>query len=230
MERFLRGLAKAGAFRAASATLAGMKRFDSTRDASALRELMGTGSQDYFDSWLRFGDLASDWAERTDLFSAPRPAAAIDVLFLDAVHVLRAGFIPQSARAVDIGAGVGAPAIPLALALPQTRWKLVEPRRRRVVFLRTAVGALGLRDRVVVEEGRLEKGKGGLGDFDVAVSRATFALDEWVTLGADLAPTVIGFVGKHGIPEDAGLPEASSKVHYETLDRSASRAALCYRP
>ena len=203
-----------------------MKRFDPTRDEAALRGLLGEDAEFCLEGWLRFGDIASTWAARTDLFSAPRPAAAIDVLFLDALNVWRAGMIHEGSHVVDIGAGVGAPALPLALAMPTTRWTLVEPRRRRVVFLRTAVGALGLRDRVTVHEGRLVPGSTELGRFDVAISRATFALGEWIRLGRDLAPVTLGFVGENGVPEGAEIPEPVAEAHYTTLDRKVARGAL----
>ncbi len=47
--------------------------------------------------------------------------------------------IPHGAEVVDIGSGAGFPGIPLAIARPDLRVTLVEPRRKRLEFLREAV-------------------------------------------------------------------------------------------
>jgi 16S rRNA (guanine527-N7)-methyltransferase len=46
--------------------------------------------------------------------------------------------------AVDIGSGAGLPGIPLAIAAPGRRWRLVEPRAGRAGFLEEVVRSLGL--------------------------------------------------------------------------------------
>ncbi|MEZ4288237.1 MAG: RsmG family class I SAM-dependent methyltransferase [Polyangiales bacterium] len=86
---------------------------------------------------------------------------------------------------VDIGAGVGAPTLPWLLDLPATHARLVEPRRKRVAFLRQAIGVLNLSDRVDILEARLEeKAPKRVGEFEVALSRAPFAPQKWLELGS----------------------------------------------
>jgi 16S rRNA (guanine527-N7)-methyltransferase len=51
---------------------------------------------------------------------------------------------PSDDRALDIGSGAGLPGIPLGIALPRTRFLLIEPKRRRAAFLELATEALGL--------------------------------------------------------------------------------------
>lgn len=53
---------------------------------------------------------------------------------------------------IDVGSGNGFPGIALALALPSSRWQLVERVARKAAFLRHAAGRLGLADRVSVIE------------------------------------------------------------------------------
>jgi 16S rRNA (guanine(527)-N(7))-methyltransferase RsmG len=48
------------------------------------------------------------------------------------------------ASAFDVGSGAGLPGIPLAIALPTTRFALIEPKSRRAAFLEMAVDALEL--------------------------------------------------------------------------------------
>jgi 16S rRNA (guanine527-N7)-methyltransferase len=59
--------------------------------------------------------------------------------------------------AVDLGSGAGVPALPLALAWPETAWLLVEANGRRARFLTQAVRRLGLSDRVRVRAERAEQ-------------------------------------------------------------------------
>ena len=58
--------------------------------------------------------------------------------------------------AVDLGSGAGLPGLPLALALPDWRWILVESSSRRAGFLREAIASLGMADRIEVVEQRAE--------------------------------------------------------------------------
>jgi len=51
---------------------------------------------------------------------------------------------------VDLGSGVGLPALVLADAFPETRWTLIERRQGRADLLRRAVHRLGWNDRIDV--------------------------------------------------------------------------------
>jgi len=56
----------------------------------------------------------------------------------------------------DLGSGGGLPALPCALALPGTRWVLIESQLRRADHLVSAVRRLSLTDRVEVVHARAE--------------------------------------------------------------------------
>lgn len=84
---------------------------------------------------------------------------------------------------VDVGTGGGLPAIPLAILRPDVQIQLVEPRAKRVAFLRTAVRELNL-PLVNVWCGRVEDLPVSTDLPDAAMSRATFSPDEWVPIGA----------------------------------------------
>ena len=51
----------------------------------------------------------------------------------------------------DVGSGAGLPGLPLAIALPHTQVRLVEPRRRRAALLELAATELGLANVQVVQ-------------------------------------------------------------------------------
>src|SRR5260370_26617090 len=77
-------------------------------------------------------------------------------------------------QVIDIGSGGGLPAIPLALAMPQVQFTLLEANTRKCAFLERVAATLNLRN-VAVAAGRAE----ALGHrparrehFDWAISRA----------------------------------------------------------
>ena len=53
-------------------------------------------------------------------------------------------FRPDDRVAYDLGSGAGLPGIVLACALPDRRFRLIEPRRKAVAFLELAIERLGL--------------------------------------------------------------------------------------
>lgn len=93
-----------------------------------------------------------------------------------------AHFVPRDAAVVDIGSGGGLPAIPLSVLRPDLQVTLLEPRAKRVAFLRTAVRELGLR-RVSPWLGRVEHWSAPAPSPSVAMSRATFPPSEWLPIG-----------------------------------------------
>jgi 16S rRNA (guanine527-N7)-methyltransferase len=60
-------------------------------------------------------------------------------------------------RILDLGSGGGFPGLPIAAALPGAAVTLLEPIRKKVAFLRTAIDATGLAGRVAVVAGRAEE-------------------------------------------------------------------------
>lgn len=89
------------------------------------------------------------------------------------------------AMVVDLGSGAGIPGIPVAIARPDARLWLIEPRRARVAFLESVVDDLGLRNVHVLarraEECTLQ--------VDVCVARAFASLRHtWEMAEPLLAP------------------------------------------
>jgi 16S rRNA (guanine527-N7)-methyltransferase len=78
-------------------------------------------------------------------------------------------------RALDLGSGGGIPGLPLALIRPEMHWVLLDGSETRATFLREAVGALGLGERVEVVAARAEVAahQDGLrGTFGLVVARS----------------------------------------------------------
>lgn len=129
-------------------------------------------------AWL---DLVVTWSERVDLTAARDADTLADLLLADAAVLASAG---MAGSAIDVGSGVGAPAIPLAIFLPALTLTLVEPRERRAAFLRTSLGVI---DRPDIRLLRCRSMEVEADVADVAVSRATLPPPLWLREGARLA-------------------------------------------
>jgi 16S rRNA (guanine(527)-N(7))-methyltransferase RsmG len=75
--------------------------------------------------------------------------------------------VPSTGRLLDIGSGVGLPAIPLLVARPGAHGVLLEPRERRWAFLREVIRTLSLDAEVVRDDVRGHPGS----DYDVVTVR-----------------------------------------------------------
>jgi 16S rRNA (guanine527-N7)-methyltransferase len=164
------------------------------------------------DALARFAGLVKVWNARLDLTAAREERAMVEVLFADAIVMSDPALVPEGASVLDIGSGGGAPALPFALLRDDTQVAMLEPLRKRIAFLRTAIGSLDVAARVRAIEGRIDKsapGAGLEGRFDVASARATFAPADWLPIGLALAPSCLVFAV--GEPPDA--PEGAALVH-----------------
>jgi 16S rRNA (guanine527-N7)-methyltransferase len=180
--------------------------------------------------WLDYFEVTKRWNTRTDLTSARTDQELAEILFLDAAEVVAAGWVPSDATLVDVGAGVGAPSLPILASDPSLRGVLVEPRRIRTTFLRTAIGSLGLGDRTTVIEAKVDPEAPNVAGapFDIALSRATFAPRDWMHIGIGLATEVWVLVA--GSEPDA-VPELElvRRLDYAVPSTGAPRAVLAYR-
>ncbi len=131
--------------------------------------------------WL---DSIATWNARIDLTAARCAGELVDLMVADALVLADA--TPKGVRLVDVGSGAGAPGLGIAILRPDLQVTLVEPLQKRVAFLRTVLGTLGLSNAVVLRErGEALAARGE--SFDVAIARATLPPPEWLALGARLA-------------------------------------------
>ncbi len=140
---------------------------------------------------LRYAELVAAWRRRTDLVGPAAGAPLAEVLFADAlVLAAEEALLPcGEGPLLDVGAGAGAPLLPTMLLRPRLRGVALEPRRRRVTFLRFVQGSLSaLTGRLRVVEGRIEPERPrAVGPARWVLSRATFAPRRWLSLASELA-------------------------------------------
>ena len=120
----------------------------------------------------QYAQLLLEWNRSINLTGA-RTLEQVEALIDDAGALVAASWTGIT-RVIDIGSGGGLPAIPLAVAMPQVQFTLLEANARKCAFLEHVAGTLGL-SNVVVASGRAED----LGhrpalreQFDRAISRA----------------------------------------------------------
>jgi 16S rRNA (guanine527-N7)-methyltransferase len=173
---------------------------------------------------IAYCELAVAWNQRVDLTAARSPDELVDLLLADALAIAGACLTTSKGeRWLDVGSGVGAPGIPLALLLPM-KMTLVEPREKRVAFLRTAVGSLSRPDIAV---SRTRSDVFPKASCAVAVSRATLPPQEWLTEGARLATNGVWLLlAKAGLPELGGR-QVLTDIRYRWPLTGAERRAVC---
>jgi 16S rRNA (guanine527-N7)-methyltransferase len=120
----------------------------------------------------QYAELLLEWNRSINLTGARTPEQ-VEALIADAGALVTASWTGIGS-VIDIGSGGGLPAIPLAVAMPEVRFTLLEANARKCAFLEHVAGTLGLAN-VVVAAGRAEE----LGhqpalreQFDRAISRA----------------------------------------------------------
>ncbi len=161
---------------------------------------------EYFELLLR-------WNQTINLTGASSIRELLDEHFLDSAAL---ALLFPAGRVVDVGAGGGLPGIAFGILRRDCILTLVEPRRRRAAFLRTALRELGLPGTVV--ESRLESfPRHEL--FAAGFSRATFAPLEWIKR----APGVIEPGGQIGVLTTPDEAVALSKAGYEAAGKRVYR-------
>jgi len=93
----------------------------------------------------------------------------------------------EAARALDLGSGAGFPGVPLALALPETGFTLVDSVGRKAEFIAGAIAALGLENAEAVHARSEDLARGPEREvFDLVTARAVAPLDVLAELAAPL--------------------------------------------
>lgn len=155
-----------------------------------------------------FAKLFARWNGSINL-SAAKTLDEIAEHVIDSLHVVPR--IAEGANVIDVGAGGGFPSVIIALCRPDATVTALEPVHKKNAFLRTAARELGLANLEAYAR-RIEDHEQR--DYDVAVSRATFDLREWLDLGLTLVRVGGHALGFEGI-ERTDLPVPLVRYSYE---------------
>jgi 16S rRNA (guanine527-N7)-methyltransferase len=138
---------------------------------------------------LRFLDLLLKANEKFNLTSITDMEQAVRKHLVDSLAPLK--FVPPDLLGgfwADLGSGGGLPGIPLSLTLKLAGMILVESTQKKANFLKEAVEALGLKDKVRVESERVERLGQGIAreTLDLVLARALGPLPVVLELGLPL--------------------------------------------
>lgn len=136
----------------------------------------GVAATDRLTAFVR---LFARWNQRINL-SAARTEAEIAQHVVDCLAVVP--FLREADSVIDVGSGGGLPGIIISISLEKTAVDCVEPIHKKAAFLSTAARELGLAARIHAR--RVDPAIDG--GHAAAVSRATFDLGEWLSLGERL--------------------------------------------
>jgi 16S rRNA (guanine527-N7)-methyltransferase len=103
-----------------------------------------------------FARLLLRWTEAINLTAIREPEAVARDHLVDSLAGVALLRESGADRILDLGSGGGLPGIPLAIAMPDARFLLVESIGKKAGFLRTAVAAAELGNRVAVAAERAE--------------------------------------------------------------------------
>lgn len=161
----------------------------------ALGRRLSTKERDHFSKYLT---LLLKWQKTHRLVGSADPMWIVEHLFLDSLLFLK--LLPASVRALaDVGSGAGLPGLPIKIVRPEIEVVLIESRRRRAMFLLSAVREMAL-SGVLVQEGRVEGlAKESQGRFDAVVMRCAGDLDEMI-------PAAVALLHEPGIVVASGPP------------------------
>lgn len=140
----------------------------------------------------RYQAELAKWSRKMNLVAKAPLAETIETHFLDSLTLLPVlEELPIAGPLLDIGSGAGFPGLALKIARPGLTITLVEPRQKRVSFLRHVIRTLGLTTIEVIDE-RIEPGqatlRGMIRTFPVITSRAFTAIAGFLDCCAALSP------------------------------------------
>jgi 16S rRNA (guanine527-N7)-methyltransferase len=168
----------------------------------------------------RYAELLLKWNQRINLTAASTLDDAMQ--HIHDCEALLAHIPADARRLVDVGSGGGLPAVVIAAARPELTVMAIEPIQKKHAFLRTAARELGLAN-LEARAARVDDIEDA--DFDVATSRATFALDDWLRRGLCLVRpggVVLGMEGRDAIT----LPPGAERHAYQLAGKTRAIIVL----
>lgn len=139
-----------------------------------------------------YSKLLVETNQRTNLIGPFDALRIVEELFCDSLRLLQVATLSDDALVLDAGSGAGFPGLPLKIARPTLRMRLVEPRRHRNAFLGLVIRELGLEnvERVSCKLEELPKSP-----HDLVCSKAFLPIDQWLLA----APSYCGEGGIIGV-------------------------------
>lgn len=123
---------------------------------AGLKALNLTASPEQSNLWITYVELLEKWNQVYNLSGVRDPKNMMIRHVLDSLCLGKYLEDEKVQIIADIGTGPGVPGIPLAILFSHKKFILVEPRQKRIVFLKQAVFELKLKN-IELGEGRIEQ-------------------------------------------------------------------------
>lgn len=147
-----------------------------------------------------FAELLLQWNKAYNLTAVRDPAEVLTKHLLDSLAVLP--FV-QGSPVLDVGTGAGLPGIPLALALPDTRFVLLDSNGKKTRFITHAAAVLPL-PNVAALQARIEDYRPEM-PFATVLSRAFASLGDFLALAGHACAPGGRLLAMKGAPDQAEL-------------------------
>lgn len=190
-------------------------------EVAALGVALTDDAAAHFDKYLA---LLNKWSASVNLVGARDPVEVARFHLADSLALLR--YLGDARRVIDVGSGAGLPGAALAIARPDLEITALEPIHKKHAFLAAIRREIGLpRFTPIAERDEQHKAADDFHPYDLAVSRATWAVPEWLARGAQLVRPggrVLAMEGR----DLHDLPPGAARHPYELGDRTRAVVVL----
>ncbi len=163
------------------------------------------------------------WNQTFNLTAIKDEGATLKLHLLDSLAIVPFWHFDKT---LDVGTGAGFPGLPLAIALPNKQFHLLDGNSKKIRFIKQQLHHLGLTN-VSVYHQRVEQHQG---DYNAVVSRAFASLSDMLEATQHLlAPEGRWMAMKGAYPkqEVGQLPEWSTEVTTHNIDVPGLNAERC---
>ncbi len=188
----------------------------------------------------RYFSELEKWGRKINLVARAAPEQIIENHFLDSLTLLPLLADMEAQSLLDVGSGAGFPGLALKIARPELTVTLIDPRQKRVSFLRHVIRGLHLDNIKVIEE-RLREDKEAWPDYgrpDIITCRSLTAISPFLKMVTNCPPhsTIICMKGpkmkeelkawQHDDP--AGPFKHTKTLHFTMPGNKAERALAVF--
>jgi 16S rRNA (guanine527-N7)-methyltransferase len=162
--------------------------------------------------------------ERFNLTAVTDPAEAWVRHVQDSLTLVPFLASADAKRVIDVGSGGGLPGLPLAIAMPDARFTLLEATGKKAAFLEETIAALGLRNARVVNERAEVAGQDHhehRAHYDAVVARAVARLNTLAELTVPFAReggAVLLIKGQQAEAEVAEAKQSLYRLHAQVVN------------
>ena len=164
------------------------------------------------------------WNQAFNLTAITEPLEVLQLHLLDSLAIVP--FWPYR-KTLDVGTGAGFPGLPLAIALPQQEFHLLDSNSKKIRFIRQQIHQLGL-DNVTAFHCRVEQHQPQ--GYQAIVSRAFASLVDMIESSKHLLADGGSWMAMKGIyqaSEVASLPAEYQQVAWHQLNVPGLQADRC---